>query len=154
MMNKGRLFITLTLMYTLITSLLQSACSVTAKPVKPDRRFELMQGELHQGELRSNNLNFTYQYDYKGNYLSLNGEIDFFSQRVRRFQMTVHFVDIEGMILDSYAVTITKSSQRGKMYVSFSNQVPLATRSMAFSYRGEIRDGMNESKPVSFWRKP
>ena len=104
--------------------------------------------------MKTNNLTFTYQYDFKGNDLSLTGDIDFFSQRVRRFQMTVHFVDAEGLILGSSAVPISRGSQRGRISVGLNQQVPPATRSMAFSYKGEIRDGINDTRPVSFWRKP
>jgi hypothetical protein len=58
------------------------------------------------------------------------------------------------MILETATVPFSKGSKGGGVHIRIDQQVPPATRSMAFSYSGEIVDRNNESMPVQFWRVP
>ena len=98
------------------------------------------------------NLKFTYQYVLKGNELSLIGDIEFARCPVRMFRMDVHFVDADGIILSSTRPISIKSRRSRHLPVSFDRKVPPNTRSMAFSYRGEIGD--RNADFSQFWRAP
>ena len=143
-----------TLLFTLITAALLSACSYTGTILDPDRLFELEQGESLNGKLETKDLTFIYQYNLKGEDLNLSGDIEFVKRGVRKFKMNIHFVDAGGTILETAAASFSRGSKRGGVNIRIEQKVPVATRSMAFSYSGEIIDRNNESMPVPFWRVP
>jgi len=153
MLKKNRIHIGISLLCVLFAAAFQGACSVTGKTLKPDRLFELKQGESHQGKLETKDLTFTYQYNRKGDSMSLTGDIEFIHRRVRQFKMEIHFVDAQGMVLNSVPVPISKGSLKGtNSSVQIDQQVPPDTRSIAFSYSGEIRN--IDDRSISFWRVP
>ncbi len=134
-----------------VTILFLGACSYTGNIVAPERQFALGQGETGKGELLTRNLTFTYQYKFDGNNLSLNGEIEFVRWPVHSFRISIHFIDADGMILDS-AVVQDRSPISGirNLSINIDRQIPQETLFMAFSYRGEI--GETRRRVNNFWR--
>jgi hypothetical protein len=153
-MAKRLIFSYSMLFFTLITTAFLSACSYTGATLEPDRLFELEQGESLDGKLETKDLIFIYRYNLKGEDLNLSGDIKFANRGVRKFKMRVHFVDAGGMILETAVASFSKGSKPGGVHIRIERKVPAATRSMAFSYSGEIIDRNNESMPIPFWRVP
>jgi hypothetical protein len=137
----------------MIAILFLGACSQTGNIVAPERQFPLGQGETGKGELQTRNLTFTYQYKFDGNKLSLNGDIEFARRPVHSFRISIHFVDADGIILDS-AVVQDRSPISGirNLSIKVDRQIPQETLFLAFSYRGEI--GEQRRRVNNFWRVP
>ena len=140
-----------TALLVMVTILFLGACSYTGNIVAPERQFPLGQGETGKGELQTNNLTFTYQYKFDGNNLSLNGEIEFTRQPVHSFRISIHFVDADGMILDSAVVQDRSTTMRIRnLPINIDRQIPQETVFLAFSYRGVI--GEDRTAINNFWR--
>ena len=137
----------------MVTILFLGACSHTGNIVAPERQFPLGQGETGKGELQTRNLTFTYQYKFDGSNLSLNGEIEFARRPVHTFRISIHFLDADGMILDSAVIQDRRPiSGIRNLSINIDRQIPQETLFMAFSYRGEI--GETRRRVNNFWRVP
>ena len=141
MLSKRYVSITTMLLCALIATVLVGACSWTGRTVQTDRVFELQQGDAGQGTLQTSSLTFTYQYTLQGNALSMTGDVEFLRRQIRTFHMSVHFVDADGVILESAFIVprsakdISGTIRGNNLPVNFEGQVPEGAQSMALQIR-------------------
>ncbi len=128
--------------------------------VAEENRVPLQSGGPHSGVWDTNDLIFQYRYIWQGGTLDLTGNIDLVGgaanfQTVKRFSLSVYFVDGNGRILEQ-ALLFGAGGRRQVRFWSFEKEMrpPPDTRSMAFGYSGVVRGSGRGAGTWSFWETP
>lgn len=130
------------------------------KLVAEENRVPLQPGGPHSGVWDTNDLILQYRYARQGGNLNLAGNIQLVGgaanfQIVKRFSLSVYFVDGNGRILEQALLFGAGGGRQVRLW-SFDKAVqpPPATRSMAFGYSGVVRGTGWDAATWSFWETP
>lgn len=140
---------------TLLSSLMGlMACasgnlSYNGRYAKAESIVPLTRGDAHQLQWRTNDIIIDGTYILQGDQLDLAGQVKLQSRlanfpTVDFLRVSAYAVDGDGLILASYRLwTANPGSELYFVKWTFQKQytVPEATRAVAFSYQGRMRDG-------------
>ncbi|MFP4347835.1 MAG: hypothetical protein ACLFQY_06100 [Desulfococcaceae bacterium] len=128
--------------------------------VAEENRAPLQSGGPHSGVWNTDDLVVQYRYIRQGGTLDLTGNIELVGgaanfQTVKRFSLSVYFVDGNGRILEQ-ALLFGAGGGRQIYFWSFEKEMqpPPDTRSMAFGYSGVVRGSGHNAGTWSFWETP
>jgi hypothetical protein len=132
--------------------LLLSGCANTMNPqigaiVRPDARFNLVQGGVYDGDLNTDNLQMTYSITESGMTYRLTGSLSFSQSLiesyplVQEFVLKMSFLDSEGRVIETTDITppVDFDVSPGQVPVTGSGSIPAGATAIAFNYFGQFR---------------
>ncbi len=158
-------FKTLAAVGTLFFLIFQGGCQgnfpgYRGELVAEENRAPLQSGGPRSGVWDTNDLVVQYRYTRQGGTLDLAGNIELVGgaanfQIVKRFSLSVYFVDGNGRILEQALLFGAGGGRQVRLW-SFEKEMqpPPETRSMAFGYSGVVRGTGRDAGPWSFWETP